>query len=472
MINLIINDKKISTKENQTILQIAKENNIKIKTLCFLEDCLNVNKCGVCLVEIEGQEDLAHSCSTIAKDNMVIHTNSEKVNEKIKENISKILDSHNFTCGKCKRRETCELLPLVVETKARASKPFIVKDHASYIDDRSKSIVLDKSRCIKCGRCVATCREKVGTNSIIFHDVNGDIVVGPQNFDCFDDTNCILCGQCVNVCPVDALYEKSHIDRVKTALEDPEIHVIVAMAPSVRTSLGELFKMDYGIDVTNKIYTALRKIGFDKKIWHSEADEHSVTFTYVSPDGEEGYPGTLKTSVTYTFDEENKLSIFYTATTDKDTICSLTNHSYFNLGGYDSGSILQHILKINSDYFTEIDAFSIPHGNICSVLGTPMDFTSPTPIGKNIDSGFEQIQFANGYDHNWILKHSPIDVSVYHPTTAIQMDMTTTLDGVQFYTGNFLDGSMLGKNQVPITYRSGFCLEAQYFPNAISVPTF
>lgn len=264
MINLIINDKKISTKENQTILQIAKENNIKIKTLCFLEDCLNVNKCGVCLVEIEGQEDLSHSCSTIAKDNMVIHTNSEKVNEKIKENISKILDSHNFTCGKCKRRETCELLPLVVETKARASKPFIVKDHASYIDDRSKSIVLDKSRCIKCGRCVATCREKVGTNSIIFHDVNGDIVVGPQNFDCFDDTNCILCGQCVNVCPVDALYEKSHIDRVKTALEDPEIHVIVAMAPSVRTSLGELFKMDYGIDVTNKIYTALRKIGFDK----------------------------------------------------------------------------------------------------------------------------------------------------------------------------------------------------------------
>ncbi len=214
------------------------------------------------------------------------------------------------------------------------------------------------------------------------------------------------------------------------------------------------------------------KIGFDKKIWHSEADEHSITFTYISPDGEEGYPGTLKTSVTYTFDEENKLSIFYTATTDKDTICSLTNHSYFNLGGYDSGSILQHILKINSDYFTEIDAFSIPHGNICSVLGTPMDFTSPTPIGKNIDSGFEQIQFANGYDHNWILKHSPIDVSVYHPTTAIQMDMTTTLDGVQFYTGNFLDGSMLGKNQVPITYRSGFCLEAQYFPNAISVPSF
>lgn len=264
MINVIIDDKKISTEENKTILQIARENNIKIKTLCFMEDCLNVNRCGVCLVEIEGQDEPVHSCSTIAQDNMVIHTNSEKVNEKVKSNISKILDAHNFTCGKCKRRETCELLPLVVQTKARASKPFIVKDHDSYIDSRSKSIVLDQSRCIKCGRCVAVCREKTGTNSILFHDVNGNVVVGPQNFDCFDDTNCLLCGQCVNICPVDALSEKSHIDRVKTALEDPEIHVIAAMAPSVRTSLGELFKMDFGIDVTNKIYTALRMIGFDK----------------------------------------------------------------------------------------------------------------------------------------------------------------------------------------------------------------
>lgn len=264
MINITIDDKKISVKENQTILKIARENGIKIKTLCFLEDCLNVNKCGVCLVEVEGQEDLVNSCSTIAENNMVIHTNSEKVNEKIKENLSKILDSHNFTCGKCKRRETCELLPLVVQFKARASKPFIVKDHSSYIDDRSASIVLDRSRCIKCGRCVSTCKEKTGTNSIIFHDVNGEIIVGPQDLECFDDTNCILCGQCVNACPVDALYEKSHIGRVKKALEDPEMHVIVAMAPSVRSSLGELFKMNYGIDVTNKIYTALRKIGFDK----------------------------------------------------------------------------------------------------------------------------------------------------------------------------------------------------------------
>lgn len=217
------------------------------------------------------------------------------------------------------------------------------------------------------------------------------------------------------------------------------------------------------------------KIGFDKKIWDAQTDGHSVTFTYISPDQEEGYPGTLKTSVTYTFDESNKLSIYYTATTDKDTLCALTNHAYFNLGGYDSGSISQHILQINADYFTEIDSFSIPHGNICPVSGTPMDFTAPTPIEKNIDSNYEQIQFGHGYDHNWILKHSPdspVDACVYHTVTGIQMDMTTTLDGVQFYTGNFLDGSMLGKNKTPILRRSGFCLEAQYFPNAISVPNF
>lgn len=264
MINVIINDKKISTKENKSILRVARENGIKIQTLCFLEDCLNVNKCGTCLVEIKGKNELVNSCSTIVEDNMVIYTNSEKVNEGIKENLSKILDSHNFTCGKCKRRESCELLPLVIKFKARAKTPFIVKDHESFIDSRSSSIVLDRSRCIKCGRCVATCKEKVGTNSIIFHDVNGEIVVGPQDLECFDDTNCILCGQCVNACPVDALYEKSHIGRVKNALEDPEMHVIVAMAPSVRASLGELFKMNYGVDVTNKIYTALRTIGFDK----------------------------------------------------------------------------------------------------------------------------------------------------------------------------------------------------------------
>lgn len=264
MIEVVINDKKISIDENKTILQAARENNIHIKTLCFIEDCLNVNHCGVCMVEIEGIEEPVHACSTKIKEGMIIRTDSEKANEKIRENISKILDSHNFTCGKCKRRETCELLPLVVQTKSRASKPFIVKNHEDYIDSRSKSIVIDRSRCVKCGRCVAVCKKRVGNDSIIFHDVNGEIVVGPQHLDCFDDTNCILCGQCVNVCPVDALYEKSHIDRVKAALEDPEIHVIVAIAPSIRTSLGELFKMDYGIDVTKKIYTALRHIGFDK----------------------------------------------------------------------------------------------------------------------------------------------------------------------------------------------------------------
>ncbi len=261
---ITINGKMIETNEEKSIIEVAKENGIDISTLCFLDDCSNVGKCGICAVEIEGQEELVTACNTKAQDGMVINTNTEKVDIAIKTRISQLLDKHEFKCGPCKRRENCEFLKLVIKHKAKASKPFIVTDKTPYLDERSKSIVLDRTKCVECGRCVAACAEKTGTNTIQFIKDGQNTIIGTEGKQCFDDTNCLLCGQCIIACPVDALSEKSHIDRVKTALEDPSKHVIVAMAPSVRTAMGEMFKMGYGVDVTGKLYTAMRMLGFDK----------------------------------------------------------------------------------------------------------------------------------------------------------------------------------------------------------------
>lgn len=264
MIKITINNQVINCTEDKTILDVAKDNGIDISTLCFLNECGNVGKCNVCMVEIQGRDELVRACTTKVEDGMDILTNSTKVEESIKNTISSLLDVHEFKCGPCKRRENCEFLKLVIKHKARATKPFIVKDKSQYIDERSKSIVIDRTKCVLCGRCEAACQEKTATGSIKLHDVDGKTLVGANEFKCFDDTNCLLCGQCIAACPVNALSEKDHIERVKTALEDPEKHVIVAMAPSVRTAMGELFKMGYGVDVTGKIYTALRMLGFDK----------------------------------------------------------------------------------------------------------------------------------------------------------------------------------------------------------------
>lgn len=264
MNKIIINDKTIEFDGDKTILDLARENGFDIPVLCELKNCGNKGQCGVCLVEQEGNDRLLRSCAIKAKDGMVIKIDSEKVLEARKERVAELLDEHEFKCGPCKRRENCEFLKLVIKTKARAHKPFVVEDKSEYVDDRSKSIVLDRSKCVKCGRCVAACRTRTATNSIKFHRIDGVRLVGPEELKCFDDTNCLLCGQCVAACPVDALSEKSHIERVQDALNDPEKHVIVAIAPAVRTSMGELFKMGYGQDVTGKLYTALRKLGFDK----------------------------------------------------------------------------------------------------------------------------------------------------------------------------------------------------------------
>ncbi|WP_297639304.1 ferredoxin hydrogenase [uncultured Clostridium sp.] len=260
-----INNIDINFEGEKTILELARENNIVIPALCYLKECYHKGICGLCLIKIKGKNGLFHACSTKAENGLIVSSEDEEVKEEVKKAVSKILDNHDFKCGTCKRKENCELFKLVIKTRAKANKPYILRDEEWYFDKRSEALHLNRNRCIKCGRCVAMCKEETGTKSIIFHDLeNGERVVGARELKCFDDTGCLLCGQCLTVCPVDALGEKSHIELVEEALNDKNKHVIVAMAPAVRTAVGEMFNMGFGVDTTGKIYTALRMIGFDK----------------------------------------------------------------------------------------------------------------------------------------------------------------------------------------------------------------
>lgn len=214
-------------------------------------------------------------------------------------------------------------------------------------------------------------------------------------------------------------------------------------------------------------------IGFDKKIWNSKEFENGVELNYISEDGEENYPGQLKINVTYTL-KDNSLIINYKATTNKTTVCNLTNHTYFNLNGY--GNILQHQVQILADYFTENNQESIPTGKIIPVENTPMDFRNPQYIEKDINNEYYQIQYAKGFDNNWVLNNYNGEIrkvaTAYSELSGIELEVSTDLPGLQFYSGNFLDGAENGKNNVPIKNHSGFCLECQYFPNAFANDNF
>jgi aldose 1-epimerase len=219
--------------------------------------------------------------------------------------------------------------------------------------------------------------------------------------------------------------------------------------------------------------------GFDKVLWEVnpiEGKEQALELTYLSKDGEAGFPGNLQVKVTYTLTEDNSIRIDYYAVSDKDTVINLTNHSYFNLSGHASGDILNHKLMLNSDKFTVSDQHSIPTGEIREVKGTPMDFTKFTEIGENIDCDYEQIVFAKGYDHNWVLNVSgkipEKAAEVIDENSGRVMEVYTTKPGVQFYTGNFLNDLYIGKGGVPYARRAGFCLETQYFPNAMNTEHF
>jgi len=225
-------------------------------------------------------------------------------------------------------------------------------------------------------------------------------------------------------------------------------------------------------DGPNHLHGGLK--GFDKVIWQAtpvkEKDWVGVHFSYFSPDGEEGYPGNLKVTVTYQLTSDNQLKILYEAETDKPTPINLTHHGYFNLHGQGKGNILDHLLMINADYFTPVDKQLIPTGEIKLVKGTPWDFTSPHPIGQRIQ------EVPGGYDHNYVLNKEEGELSlaarVFEPQSGRIMEIYTTEPGLQFYSGNFLDGSITGKAGRVYPKHSGFCLEPQHFPNSPNQPNF
>ncbi len=214
---------------------------------------------------------------------------------------------------------------------------------------------------------------------------------------------------------------------------------------------------------------------FSHAIWRGIiVDDNKVEFSYFSLDGSNGFPGNMSVTVTYTLDDSNALSIEYSAVSDKKTVINLTNHAYFNLGGFDSGSICDHELMIDADYFTPIDSDSIPFGEHRAVEGTPFDFRTPKKIGENIHDDYDQLIETKGYDHNFCLNkktdNSP-NVVAYDEKTGRQMEMYTDLPGVQLYCGNFLDG-VEGKEGTVMNQHAGFCLETQVYPDSPNQPNF
>ncbi len=223
--------------------------------------------------------------------------------------------------------------------------------------------------------------------------------------------------------------------------------------------------------------------GFDKRYWTGRpfVDEKgpALQYTYTSSDGEEGYPGRLTATVTYRVTDDNEVVVSYEATTTAVTPVNLTQHTYFNLAGHDAGTVLDHQLTVNASHFTPVDSTLIPTGEIRCVSGTPFDFRSSAPIGARIHADNRQIEFARGYDHNYVLDRSDAGANtlvpaarVYEPTSGRVLTVRTTEPGLQFYSGNFLNGTLVGKGNTAYERRSGFCLETQRFPDSPNQPAF
>ncbi len=244
------------------------------------------------------------------------------------------------------------------------------------------------------------------------------------------------------------------------------------------------FKLDgnvYHLPINNGLNTLHGgPAGFYKQLWTPEPMETkegpAIKLTYVSKDGEEGYPGTLTATVTFTLKNDNSLEIHYTAKTDKPTVINMTNHSYFNLSGDPTKSILDEELMINANKYTPVDTTQIPTGQMVTVANTPMDFRKLTIIGARINENNEQLKIGHGYDLNWVLndynKKIRKAAEVYDPTSGRVLDVYTDQPGIQFYSGNFLDGSQVGKRGISYKFRTALCLETQHFPDSPNEPKF
>lgn len=268
-------------------------------------------------------------------------------------------------------------------------------------------------------------------------------------------------------------------DRGEDYLKNPSFFGVV-IGPNANRIGNASFRIEnktYQLDVNDGVNNlhSHKDRGYHKRLWHAFPEEDGVKFELTDADGGMGFPGNKKVSVEYSLSQENELKIHYHGTSDMKTPLNLTNHSYFNLEGHDSGNMEEHELWIGASNYTPADGGSIPYGDIVPVRGTPMDFTVAKKIGKEINEDFEQLKFAGGYDHNWVidgwdgkLRHC---ATVKAPGSGRVMKVYTTLPGVQFYAGNFIE-DQTGKGGAAYGFRGGLCLETQYFPDSVNKPQF
>lgn len=270
-------------------------------------------------------------------------------------------------------------------------------------------------------------------------------------------------------------------DRAEDYLRNPSFFGVV-IGPSANRIGNAKYTIDgvtYQLDVNDGVNNlhSHKDAGYHKQVWVSTITEDGVIFELSDKDGNMGFPGNKSISVTYRLGEDNSLHLLYHGTSDKRTILNLTNHTYFNLNGHDSGKIEGHELWLGASRYTPADSGSIPTGEIVPVTGTPMDFTTAKKVGRDIGATFEQLEFAGGYDHNWVIDDWKDDGELRHfatvkaPESGRVMKAYTTLPGVQFYAGNFIE-QQNGKDGVTYEARMGMCLETQYFPDSVNKPEF